>query len=539
MADGYMTANKMSHHAREKEEKRAQERRRNLTYLVTDFLREQGYTNTAHALANEARLSGDVQVCDNIDLDTILLEYSDYYFAKFNKYPKLCKKCEPSLNNLSLQNPGKKEKTNKNIRKSADENDLVKGTAHKETNILAIEPNLEITVTPIFAIPHEGNNARNQNKNLNRENNYIKEKVLKPIGDLYPVGSDWREIADIISKEIVLTNLNVHWSDVKGLDECKVQLKEATVYPLKYPSLFCGKIKPWRGILLYGPPGTGKTMLAKAVATECEATFFNVTSSSIVSKWRGETEKYIRVLLDLAKHYAPSIIFIDEIDWTAISNDDSAMSKSEPSRRFRAELLARLDGLLTMENANILLLAATNIPWDLDAALLRRLEKHIHVGLPDEKTRLEILGTYVSESVISTSEFSDLLKQTSGFSCADVKLLCKEAWMKQLRPIWKYLESNHVMINDVECDSFINKIKYLKKAMELIRPVSANLEIRYKEWNKIDKRDSQNTLVKNATSQQTEECEPADEDIIFKSRNYSPLDSIPPDLSSGWQRIEL
>ncbi|XP_033226311.1 katanin p60 ATPase-containing subunit A-like 2 isoform X2 [Belonocnema kinseyi] len=434
---------------------------------------------------------------------------------------------------------GKKEKTNKNIRKSADENDLVKGTAHKETNILAIEPNLEITVTPIFAIPHEGNNARNQNKNLNRENNYIKEKVLKPIGDLYPVGSDWREIADIISKEIVLTNLNVHWSDVKGLDECKVQLKEATVYPLKYPSLFCGKIKPWRGILLYGPPGTGKTMLAKAVATECEATFFNVTSSSIVSKWRGETEKYIRVLLDLAKHYAPSIIFIDEIDWTAISNDDSAMSKSEPSRRFRAELLARLDGLLTMENANILLLAATNIPWDLDAALLRRLEKHIHVGLPDEKTRLEILGTYVSESVISTSEFSDLLKQTSGFSCADVKLLCKEAWMKQLRPIWKYLESNHVMINDVECDSFINKIKYLKKAMELIRPVSANLEIRYKEWNKIDKRDSQNTLVKNATSQQTEECEPADEDIIFKSRNYSPLDSIPPDLSSGWQRIEL
>lgn len=158
----------------------------------------------------------------------------------------------------------------------------------------------------------------------------------------------------------------------------------------------------------------------------------------------------------------------------------------------------------------------------MDAALLRRLEKHIHVGLPDEQTRMKILATYVSESVIVTSEFADLLKQTSGFSCADVKLLCKEAWMKQLRPIWKYLESNNVMINDVECDSFINKIKYLKEAMELIRPVSANLEIRYKEWNKIDKQDSQHTLVTNANSQQPEECEPLyEDDLILESRNYS------------------
>ena len=149
---------------------------------------------------------------------------------------------------------------------------------------------------------------------------------------------------------------------------------------------------------------------------------------------------------------------------------------------------------------------------DLDAALLRRLEKHIHVGLPDEKTRLQILKTYVSERVIDTSEFTDLLKQTSGFSCADVKLLCKEAWMKQLRPIWKYLESNNVMIDDVECDSFINKIKYLKEAMDLIRPVSVNLEIRYKEWNKIDKQPSQVPLVTNSKLQINVECEPVNED---------------------------
>ena len=119
---------------------------------------------------------------------------------------------------------------------------------------------------------------------------------------------------------------------------------------------------------------------------------------------------------------------------------------------------------------------------DLDAALLRRLEKHIYVGLPDEKTRLQIMKTYVSQEVFDSTEFSALAKQTIGFSCADIKLLCKEAWMKQLRPIWKYLESNNVVINDVECDGFINKILYLNEAMELVKPMSSDLEKKYKEW---------------------------------------------------------
>lgn len=116
-----------------------------------------------------------------------------------------------------------------------------------------------------------------------------------------------------------MENLNVHWDDVVGLDDCKTAIKEAIVYPLKYPVFFAGPFSPWKGILLYGPPGTGKifihhffhiqinknihkkideigkTMLVKAVATECKCTFFNITASSLVSKWRGDSEKYIRV----------------------------------------------------------------------------------------------------------------------------------------------------------------------------------------------------------------------------------------------------
>ena len=98
-----------------------------------------------------------------------------------------------------------------------------------------------------------------------------------------------------------MTNPEVRWDDIKALEDCKRLLKEAVVMPLRYPRLFTGLLSGWRGVLLYGPPGTGKTMLAKAVATECRTTFFNISASSMISKWRGESEKLVRVLFDLAE----------------------------------------------------------------------------------------------------------------------------------------------------------------------------------------------------------------------------------------------
>merc|ERR1712097_98384 len=107
---------------------------------------------------------------------------------------------------------------------------------------------------------------------------------------------------------------NVSWDDVAGLDAAKAALQEAVVLPLRFPSLFTGERRPWRGILLYGPPGTGKTHLAKAVATEVDATFFSVSSSDLVSKWVGESEKLVRALFESASQKRPSVVFIDEVD---------------------------------------------------------------------------------------------------------------------------------------------------------------------------------------------------------------------------------
>ncbi|XP_011694714.1 PREDICTED: katanin p60 ATPase-containing subunit A-like 2 [Wasmannia auropunctata] len=481
------TVGRVVHLAHEKEEKRVQERRRHLVYLIVAFLREQGYSSTAESLFKEAQLSRDIHVCDNIDLETIILEYVDYHYAKYNKYPKLCKKTEVGS---VAQNINKRERVSKAYSKQEDSrvteecnnigrNKVIqKHTASTCSN----ELNLGITVTPIF--PAESGDRVAVQVPMSDETFIDNERPLKPIGNLYPHGSELKEIADVISREIVQQNLNVHWDDVKGLKDCKILLKEAILYPMKYPSLFSGKLGCYKGVLLYGPPGTGKTMLAKAVATECQSTFFNITSSSVISKWRGDSEKYIRVLIDLAKHYAPTIIFIDEIDWTTTKNIDHSSSSSEPARRFRAELLARLDGLLSTEYTNVILLAATNVPWNIDVALLRRLEKRIFVDLPDEASRLEMLRSYVRDDLHNSPEMFKLVQETVGYSCADLKLLCKEAWINQLRPIWANLEAKAISANNIQNDGLISAMNHIELAKLKLKPTAKHMNAQYTEWYK-------------------------------------------------------
>ncbi|KYN02750.1 Katanin p60 ATPase-containing subunit A-like 2 [Cyphomyrmex costatus] len=462
------------------EEKRVQERRRHLVYLIAAFLREQGYSSTAESLFKEAQLSRDIHVCDNIDLETIILEYTDYYYAKYNKYPKLCKKIE--VGNVASNINKRVERVSRIYSKQDNRiteecNNTGKNkVAQKYATSTWNELNLGITVTPIF--PTENGDRVVLSDEIFTSN----EKSLKPIDNLYPLRSELKEIADIMSREIVQQNLNVHWDDVKGLKDCKLLLKEAILYPMKYPSLFNRRLGSCKGVLLYGPPGTGKTMLAKAVATECQATFFNITSSSVISKWRGDSEKYIRVLTDLAKHYAPTIIFIDEIDWTTTKNIDHT-SSSEPARRFRAELLARLDGLLSMEYTNVVLLAATNVPWNIDIALLRRLEKRIFVDLPEEASRLEILQSYVRDDLYNSPEILKLAQETEGYSCADLKLLCKEAWINQLRPIWANLEAKTISVNNIQNDGLISAINHIALAKVKVKPITKHINAQYMEWH--------------------------------------------------------
>jgi len=142
-----------------------------------------------------------------------------------------------------------------------------------------------------------------------------------------------------------------------NVKDAKQSLKEAVIMPMKYPELFTGLLSPWRGILLYGPPGNGKTLLAKAVATQSKTTFFNISASSIVSKFRGDSEKLVRVLFELARHNAPSTIFFDEIDAIMGHRGGSIVSSSLPlggegngehegSRRMKTEMLVQMDGIL-------------------------------------------------------------------------------------------------------------------------------------------------------------------------------------------------
>lgn len=121
-------------------------------------------------------------------------------------------------------------------------------------------------------------------------------------------------IIEDLESSLLSKSLNVSMADIAGAEDAKDLLEEAIVFPTLHPAYFTGIKKPWKGILLFGPPGTGKTMLAKAIASECKHAFFNVSTSTFSSKWRGESEKTVRILFEMARFYAPSIIFIDEID---------------------------------------------------------------------------------------------------------------------------------------------------------------------------------------------------------------------------------
>ncbi|CRH01350.1 vacuolar protein sorting-associated protein 4, putative [Plasmodium relictum] len=227
-------------------------------------------------------------------------------------------------------------------------------------------------------------------------------------------------------KEFIMDkNGNVKWSDVCGLETAKEVLKEAIIFPLKFPKLFSSSSLPYKGILLYGPPGTGKTFLALACANECNMNFFNVSSSDLVSKYQGESEKYIKCLFDTAKENAPAIIFIDEIDSLCGSRTDG---ENESTRRIKTEFLINMSGLKNYEN-NIIVIGATNTPWSLDSGFRRRFEKRIYIPLPNLHARMKIFEKYIknNESNIPNDDIKYFATLTENYTGADIDIICRDA----------------------------------------------------------------------------------------------------------------
>lgn len=243
-----------------------------------------------------------------------------------------------------------------------------------------------------------------------------------------------KKMQDKLSGAIVMEKPNVKWDDVAGLDMAKEALKEAVILPIKFPHLFTGKRKPWRGILLFGPPGTGKSYLAKAVATEANnSTFFSVSSADLVSKWLGESEKLVRNLFELARENKPSIIFIDEVDSLCSSRSDN---ESESARRIKTEFLVQMQGVGN-DTDGILVLGATNIPWVLDAAIRRRFEKRIYIPLPEAGARSEIFKISIGNTPCELTEkdYRDLGNKTEGYSGADISIVVRDALMIPVRKV--------------------------------------------------------------------------------------------------------
>ncbi|KAI9180491.1 hypothetical protein LWI28_005321 [Acer negundo] len=239
-------------------------------------------------------------------------------------------------------------------------------------------------------------------------------------------------LADVIPP----TDIGVTFDDIGALENVKDTLKELVMLPLQRPELFCkGQLtKPCKGILLFGPPGTGKTMLAKAVATEAGANFINISMSSITSKWFGEGEKYVKAVFSLASKIAPSVVFVDEVDSMLGRRENPG--EHEAMRKMKNEFMVNWDGLRTKDRERVLVLAATNRPFDLDEAVVRRLPRRLMVNLPDAANREKILRVILAkEELVPDVDLEAVATMTDGYSGSDLKNLCVTAAHCPIREI--------------------------------------------------------------------------------------------------------
>jgi SpoVK/Ycf46/Vps4 family AAA+-type ATPase len=279
--------------------------------------------------------------------------------------------------------------------------------------------------------------------------------------------------------ELVVTEKpKVNWAEVVGLDTAKKAVKEAIVYPVQRPDLFP---LGWpRGILLFGPPGCGKTLLAAAVATEIDANFYSIDAASIMSKWLGEAEQNVSKLFGSARRSSndgkPAIVFVDEVESLMGAHSNEVGGEI----RVRNQFLKEMDGIVDKgKNLHVYVIGATNKPWDLDWAFIRRFQKRILVPLPDHHTRLMMLKLYTSNLGIEADvDLHELARLSEGFSGSDIRDVCQSV---QLKLIGEFFESGKAM--DKEANPRFITMGDFRQILEERKPsVSLDMLSLYNRW---------------------------------------------------------
>jgi ATP-dependent 26S proteasome regulatory subunit len=351
----------------------------------------------------------------------------------------------------------------------------------KETELAAQERKKKLTniITSIKKKPKDSpsyymnDNNNNYDNNVNgNNNNNINNNQKKD--DQKIITNDLR---DKVLSEIVERKPDVKFTDVIGLKEAKEILREIIIVPNLRPDLFKGLRSPPRGLLLFGPPGTGKTMIAKAVATECKCTFFNISASSLTSKYLGESEKLVRTLFDLAHEMQPSVVFVDEIESILSKRKED---ENDAMKRLKTEFLIQFDGVGSGEDLRVLIIGATNRPFDLDPAIIRRLPKRVYVGPFNVEERQGFIKTIITQNKcdIKDEEYKKIAEMCNNYSNSDLKELCREAAYEPLRELNVKSLKKVGELRPIVFDDFVKALRKVKGT--LTKKILMELE----NWNK-------------------------------------------------------
>ncbi|EKE40356.1 hypothetical protein ENUP19_0240G0005 [Entamoeba nuttalli] len=318
----------------------------------------------------------------------------------------------------------------------------------------------------------------NKQKKGDETEDWIEDVNGVPLDDPRLINNDPSLLTKIVH-EILDKSPKVTWDEIAGLKNAKKIVQEAVIWPMLRPDIFTGLRAPPKGLLLFGPPGTGKTMIGKAIASQSNATFFNISASALTSKWIGEGEKLVRALFAVASCYERSVIFIDEIDSLLSARSES---EHESSRRLKTEFLVRLDGAGT-DDERILVVGATNRPQEIDEAARRRLVKRLYIPLPDIEARMTLVKTLLNKvkNEVSEEEINIIGEKTDGYSGSDMKELVKDAAYGPIR------ELNSLQMNIIDVDTSQVRPVQLKDFIDSLRTIRPSVSqddlVEYIDWN--------------------------------------------------------